>query len=56
MEKVHAIRSATKLIQIRRDIEHSPQGYLSNTLGGVQVWGTEFINEEDEVFTCDLQV
>jgi len=28
---LHAIRSATKIIQMRRDIEHNPQKYLSNT-------------------------
>jgi hypothetical protein len=33
---LNAIRSATKIIQMRRDIEHNPQKYLSNTPGGVQ--------------------
>jgi len=32
----HAIWSATKIIQMRRDIEHNPYKYLSNTPGGVQ--------------------
>jgi len=34
---LHAIRSATKIIQMRRDIDYNPHKYLSsNTLGGVQ--------------------
>ena len=33
---LHAIRSATKIIQMRRDIEHNPHEYLSNSPGGVQ--------------------
>ena len=32
---LHAIRSATKIIQIRRDIEYNPHKYLSNTPGCV---------------------
>ena len=38
MEKssLHAIRSATKIIQMRRDIENNPHKYLGNTPGGVQ--------------------
>jgi len=31
---LHAIRSATQIIQMRRDIEHNPQKYPSNTPGG----------------------
>jgi len=33
---LHAIRSATKIMQIRRDIDYNPHKYLSNTPGGVQ--------------------
>ena len=33
---LHAVRSATKIIQMRRDIEHNPRKHLSNTLGGVK--------------------
>ena len=33
---LHAIRSATKNIQMRRDIEHNPHKYQRNALGGVQ--------------------
>ena len=33
---LHAIRSATKIAQMRRDIEHNPYKYLSNAPGGVQ--------------------
>jgi hypothetical protein len=33
---LHAIKFATNIIQMRRDIEHNPQQYLSNTSGGVQ--------------------
>ena len=33
---VHAIRYATKIVQMRRGIEHNPYKYLSNTPGGVQ--------------------
>ena len=38
MEKLslHAIRSATKIIQMRQDIEHNPHKSLSNDPGGVQ--------------------
>ena len=32
---LHAIRSATKFIQMRRDIKYNPHNYLSNTAGGV---------------------
>jgi hypothetical protein len=28
-------KRATKIVQMRRDIEHSPYKYLSNTPGGV---------------------
>ena len=31
---LHAIRSTTKIIQMRRDIEHNPPKYPSNTPGG----------------------
>jgi hypothetical protein len=33
---LHAIRSATEIIQIRRDIEHNPHNYLSDSPDGVQ--------------------
>jgi len=33
---LHAIRSATKIIQMRQDIEHNPHKSLSNDPGGVQ--------------------
>ena len=33
---LHAIRSAAKIIQMRRDIKHNSHNYLSNTPGGVQ--------------------
>ena len=36
ISSLHAIRSATKIIQMRRDIEHNPHKYLSNTPGGMQ--------------------
>jgi len=35
---LQAIRSATKIIQTRRDFEHNPYKYLSNTPGGVQAF------------------
>ena len=35
---LHAIRSAAKIIQMRRNIEYNPQNNLSNTLGGVQAF------------------
>jgi hypothetical protein len=34
--KLHAIRFATEIIQMRRDIEYNPRKYLSNISGGVQ--------------------
>jgi len=33
---LHAVRSATKITRMRRDIDHNPHKYLSNTPGGVQ--------------------
>jgi len=33
---LHAITSARNIIQMRRDIEHNPPEYLSNTPGGLQ--------------------
>jgi len=33
---LHAIISATKVIQVKLDIQHNPYKYLSNTPGGVQ--------------------
>jgi hypothetical protein len=33
---LHAIRSASKIIQMRRDIENNPHKHMSNTPGGVQ--------------------
>ena len=33
---LHIIKSASKIIQVRRDIAHNPKHYLSNTPGGVQ--------------------
>jgi hypothetical protein len=54
---LHAIRLATKIIQMRRGIKHNPCKYLSNTPGGVQApasqppdphWRTSLI--------CTLQV
>jgi hypothetical protein len=33
---LHVIRSATKIIQMRRSIEPNPHKYPSNTPGGVQ--------------------
>jgi hypothetical protein len=30
-----AVKSATKIIKMRRGIEHNPQKHLSNTTGGV---------------------
>jgi len=36
-----SMRSQSKIIQMRRDIEHNPHKYLSNTPGGVQApWST----------------
>jgi len=33
---LHVIRSATKIVQMRRDSEHNPYKYLGNTPSGVQ--------------------
>ena len=33
---LHAIRSATRIIQMRRDIGRNPHKYMSNTPGGAQ--------------------
>jgi hypothetical protein len=35
---LHATRSATKIIQMKRDIEHNPYKNTSNTPGGVQAF------------------
>jgi hypothetical protein len=38
---LHAINSATKIIQMRWDNEYNPHKYLSNTPGGVQGFASQ---------------
>ena len=40
---LHAIRSATKIIQMRRDIEHNPQNILSKCLDCFAAFGSSDI-------------
>jgi hypothetical protein len=38
---LHAIRSTTNIIQMRREIEQTPKKILSNTPGGVQAFASQ---------------
>jgi len=44
-QSLHAIRSATKIIQMRRDIECNPHKYLSNIPGSVQASASQLLHD-----------
>jgi hypothetical protein len=43
------IKPTTKIKQMRRDIDHNPQKYLSNTPGGVQDSASHHQNSRDKL-------
>jgi len=54
---LHAIRSATTIIQIRQGVEYNPHKYLSNTSGGVQASASQPPDPHwKSSLTCTLQV
>jgi hypothetical protein len=53
----YATRSKTKIVHIKRDIEHNSQGYLSNTSDGVQapnIYLGGIASSQQDIFDCTL--